>query len=333
MTEKPSTKLTKYTFDAEEVSKSFSVYRKSKEEIEEKLLAVNVTDEQSLQSAQLTFNRGKEMKDEIVKFSNELKSPFSETVNRIQSYFNAFIAPLSKNLDIASGKMLNFKTMESERLKEEANTKLEEVDKEFQVDLDNFNKLSKLCETSLCRIFGGTTTIGGKPTLFTQLNSIPECQHMRTVFEQKFPNPNSFGKYSPNVTMVKELSIQAINEIELGLKKNNLAEMPLGKLRLEEKFNLEMKKEAKRLDKEKKTQVKSIISASNIAMKGTRKTIAFQVLDMTKVPLTYLEVDEKAIQNYIASNREEIKAKLEENQSYEPIPGIKFYNNVTVVKS
>jgi hypothetical protein len=332
MTEKASTKLTKYTFDAEEVSKSFTPFRVKKEEVEKNLLELKVEDEISLNSAQMTFNRGKEIQDEIVKFSAELKAPFTETANRIQSYFNAFVSPLTKNLEIAGNKILNYKTMEAEKVKEAANKQLEDVSNEFKQNKDNFDKLEKLCVISVCRIFGGSAVVGGKETLFTQLNSVEAAQHMRKVFEEKFPNPDTFGKFAANVIMAKELAIQSINEIEIGLKGTGY-DFNLGKIKLEEKFQVELKKEIKQLEKENKLQVKTIGKSVQSVMKGTRKTIDYELIDITKVPLTYLCLDEKKVDDYLATHREELKQMLATHESVEAIKGVKFFNNVKVVKS
>lgn len=332
MSKEESIKITKYTFDAEEVSKSFLPYRVKKEEVEKKLLEINITDEVSLNSAQMTFNRAKEIKDEITLFNGELKLPFAETVNRIQSYFNSFLSPLSKNIEIAQSRILNYKTLQAKKAEEDATKMLEQINAEAQKNRDDFSKLEKLCATSVCRIFGGSAVVGGVPTLFSQINSVQGAQHMRSVFENKFPNTDIFGKYASNAIMVKELAIQAINEIEIGLKGNGY-DFVLGKIKLEEKFQVDMKKEAKSLEKEQKTQVKTIEKGVKMVMSGTRKTIDYEEMDITKVPLTYLTIDDKKVNDFIATHREEIKKALEKNDSAELIQGIKFFMNVKVVKS
>ena len=73
MTEK-NTKLSKYTFDAEEVSKSFAPYRTKKEEVEKKLLEIEIKDEITLNAAQTTFNRGRSCTAIFKKLSNFMLS-------------------------------------------------------------------------------------------------------------------------------------------------------------------------------------------------------------------------------------------------------------------
>ena len=77
---------------------------------------------------------------------------------------------------------------------------------------------------------------------------------------------------------------------------------------------------------------------AKMAMAGTRKTIEYTVIDISKVPLTFLTVDENAVAQYIAANREELKKELADAERsgekfVERIAGIKFFNNVSVVKN
>ena len=331
-------KLTKYTFDLEEVTKSYKHFVARKDEVEKKLLQVAISDELTLNAARTTLGKGKDLLKEINEFSDSLKRPFAETKSRIETYQKSFVAVLAKNVEIASGRILNYQTIEAEKARELEQKRLDELTAESDKDAADFERLNRLCVTSICRIFGGNCMVGGKETIFSPLSDEKECQHMRMVFEQKFPAPETFGKFAGNMAVIRELSINAINAIEIGYRNKNSLELALEKKLLEEKFDKELEKERKRVDKEKTKKEKEISSVAKMAMAGTRKTIEYTVIDISKVPLTFLAVDENAVAQYIAANREELKKELADAERsgekfVERIAGIKFFNNVSVVKT
>lgn len=323
---------TKSLLKNDEIQANFKAYKNEINKFETSLVNLKIENLNDCELATNSLTNAKTLVKTLSTIKDSLKSPYITTEKQIEEYFKLLVSPLNKAITVASNTILNFKTLEAQRLKENEKENLKNELQSFESKEKQLELLEKVANSSLARLFGGMAVIGGNKTLFEAPKDLNECQKLRFMFENKFPPMTSFGEFAPSVVVVKELSIKALNEIEQALKKNVTIDYEMLRKKFSIKIETEIQAEKKKFNKQKQKTEKQVKTAANIALKGIRKTIQFQLSDISLVPLNYLTIDEVAIKNYIASNRENLKKMLDETDKgfVEPIKGIQIYYDKNV---
>jgi hypothetical protein len=327
-----STLPAKSILSAEEIQKKFSAYKNQMAELETRLVNLNVSTQQDCDIATETLTKAKTLVKSIDEIQKDLKAPYTETSRQIESYFKKFAEPLNKAVKVASDIILNFKTIEANKAKEQEKENLKKVEEDFKDKIETLEKLSKIALSTIARLFGGMAKVAGKDTLFEGVNTLDDCTRLRVMFEQKFPSISDFGEMAPTAALIRETGLKALEDMESTLRKMKSPDKDFLKTIYEAKIMTEIASEQKRLNKTIIKAEKTVTTAAQVAMKGTRKEIKFVLTDISKVPLNYLELDETAIKNWIASNRELIKKRLDGSDApIEFIKGIQFYYDKKVI--
>ena len=316
-----------------EVQKHFAVYGKQLAQHERQLVNLSVNNDQEADIALQQIKSAKDLVKTVTTVSKELKAPYQETVKTIDSYFKKFLGSINSAINVAGTIVLNYKTVQAQKLKEEAEKNLESVSKESVEGRELLDKITRIAETTKARIFGGLGWKRGVKTFYEGVNTIEECEALLESIESTFPDITTFRHMAPTIAMIKELSINTLNTMCIDIRKGFAPDRKFLNAIYTEKVNAEILGEEKRLKKQELASKKKVIQAPSMVMKGTRKTIQFKLTDKSRVPLNYLEVDEKAVNEYISLHRDAIKKRLDaaDDKAIELIGGISFYYEKKVV--
>lgn len=316
-----------------QVQNHFAIYSKQLRNHEEKLVNITVSNEQESTIAEQQIKSAKDLVKQINQINADLKSPYQETVKMIDSYFKKFMGSIDKALSVASSILLNYKVVEADRLKRLAEESIKALVDENAESLEVINKIRHIAETIKARIFGGWGHYRGEKTHFEPVRDIQGAKVLLDSLENNFPDITSYKSMAPTVAMLRELAINTLNSIIRDIEANTAPDMKFLETYLTKKIDAEIISEEKRLKKQTASSKKKVAQAPAQVMKGVRKLINYQVNDKSRIPLNYLEVDSKAVNDYVSINREIIKKRLDaaDGKAIELIGGISFYYDKKVV--
>lgn len=317
--------IKKQVLKPEQIQKVFLSYKVQVERYEKDLTSLVINNDLDESSALMVYGKGKELLEKVTEIKKDFENPFAVALTDIRSYFTKFITPLSKSLEVGGNIILTYKSQKAESLKAAEEEKMKTLNDEFDLNFQKFETLKRIASNSIARIFGGIGKIKGIDTLFEMPSTVEECDSLKYSFENNFPSADNFGKFGPNSIMIKEYCLQKLNELRTMIANGKEIDNQFHKNLLSNKLESELEAEEKRLIKQKGADEKAVIKITASAFSNTRKTIKFEVMDISQIPLNYLMVNKKAVDDYEVVHREEIKAKLKDADTYEPIKGIKFY--------
>lgn len=327
-----SDKTPKQVLKSETIKEVFLSYSPQVQKLEKELSEIKVDSEIALNSAMTLFTRSKDLVDRIKEIKTEFKEPYSQAATSIESYHTMFITPLMKAIEVAGQRILTYKTSLAEKAKVEEAQKKQQLDSEFNIEYEKFQLLERVAITSYTKIFGGIAKVKGVDTVFDPVDSIEGCDSLILSFEEKFPSPNNFGRFGPNSIMIKEICLLKLNEVKNLILSGKEYDVAFHRTLLIKKIEEELESEKKRLEKQRKTEEKKIEKETSAVLSNTRNTVKYEVIDISLVPHNYLEVSKKMVDNYLGAHRADIRKVLDENGSYEPIKGIRFYYDTKITR-
>lgn len=155
--------------------------------------------------------------------------------------------------------------------------------------------------------------------------------------DEKFPSSESYDKFAPEIDKIKVNTINNIYELknifeminslndkikEEGIKKMN-------KLRADNQVETEymIHRIEKRVESESLKKFKELDLEIKSAKKNVRKSVKWEVTDRYRIPINYMNVEKRLVDNYQAAHLDEIKANIDSGKEQQSpmMPGIMFY--------
>lgn len=273
---------------------------------------------------------------EVDKVRKMLKEPYANTVKMIDSYCKGITDTLDRAKLRLTTQITNFKVVKEAQMKLEREQKLKELEALETEKREESEKISRIQQQLIARIYGGAYKIkDGTTKTVTGCIKSGDCVDLLKWINANVPAPTTFKHFG---IMYEDMLISV--KQKLAEHQNNLTELETkadfptireGAMRRINEARSEAIKETvediervdKLITKSIKSEIRSMDSEVNEAGKGVRETLKFMISDELLVPRDMLCVDEKKVTEYLNANKEKIKADLISNQ--ETIPGIKFY--------
>lgn len=284
-------------------------------------------------------NKSKEINEigkAIDNIHKDLKAPYLATCRTLDEYKKTVAEPIDKIKKAINDAIANYKTVQAAMARAELQKKGEQLRKIQEEKTEEINKIERIQKQLVARLYGGIWF--NKDGIRSQSSGClkPEdCDALVQFITDKYPKSSAYIHMSDESHLMKRdiLKLIAKHKVNLiGLSSENIqlrqkaledianAKIQAG-IKSEqaiEKLNVSAEKESK---KELSREEKNVKTAE----KGVRKILKFVVIDSTKVPLSYMMVDESAIKEYMSENIETIKKRLFSKDDVNDIPGVKFY--------
>jgi phage-related protein len=309
-------------------------------ELSDTLAQMEVKDDQGLAIFEGNLKDAKMILKGLKHVLEVLLTPLKTDMDLIKNAFKTPMDRIADSISKGNTKSLNYKEEKANILR----LKREEEERKIQEQLNQEKHLIAMIESLQRRmnayLFGGSfPTRDGEVQSSAGLNSLKECDNLLITIDHKFPSPETYGKFGSEVDKIRVKTIDniyALKDIfeminspkesvrEEGLKKmnklraDNQIETDYAIQKIEQKAEVESAKMISNLDKEIKN-----------AKKNVRRVVAWEVTDKYRIPVNYMNVDDRLVNNFKASSLEKIKEKIEsgEEASNPSISGIRFFFN------
>jgi len=312
-----------------QIEQDFSGFKKLIEDYNAKISKIEVKDDVSETELSLMLKSLNDLDKQIDDKRKELNSPFQEQITLHNDVAKFVMGLTPQVLTEGRKKLADYrirKEEENKRKAEELKKKAEEQKKTINADEAEQNVLKiRLLEHAKSTILKIAET-----ETYEQLNSVFDTEFRKYGWDE-------FKSVEKSVEKTKEIiknaassrkvfvMIEEPNEQQLKDAQTVLSQIFKTKTDIEGLIKKLSEKTAKTVEKMEEVAV-ATIEANKLtkASTGLRKTWTFDVLDISKIPIEYLQVNEKAIKNYIAKNLQ--GTKKEEDVSIE---GIRFYKKAS----
>lgn len=335
MAAKNSTALAKNSFVSPELlTEKFTYASKRVAELEKISVSVKVETEDQLVIAENNASETLSLIKEVETARKLLKEPYADTVKLIDSYCKNITENLERIKMRFTSEVTKFKVVREAQLKAERDAKVTEIKSLEEMKLDEANKLIRIFNQLIARIYGGHYNKKSGEVMIAPGCLEPEnCDHLDSWIQLNAPAKTDF-KYFQNEyeDMLMKIGLwlaeHKANLIDLmkmdyptaveGARRRINEASTLSRVQFEETKTAILKK----IEKEIKSEVRSIDNEINDAGKGVRDRIVYDIVNELIVPRDMLSVDSKKVNDYINANKEQIRAALAKGE--ETIPGIRF---------
>lgn len=261
----------------------------------------------------------------IEEYRKLLNKPLAEATKKVNGHTKPTTEKISFCLSRINKKITSFNELKLAQQKKEAEALKKKSEEENSNREEMIKRISHFSNMTLAIIFGGKIqTSAGEKNYPRPETSDDVMRIYNTIFE-KFPKPETFGVLKHNANELFTTALQIVEEIQLrDAKTNNLAEV------LNEYYAtaqtminqvlVDLNVTVQKLDKQVEKEIKTLTTSAGT---GLRRTITFKVLDISKIPIEYLQLNESMISSYCVGYRDDILKSLAEGKD-EIIPGIKF---------
>lgn len=313
--------------DVNDLDKSFEEVKPEIQRLQQIEFDVAILNNENLTVAQNQVRDAKEVLNNIETVRKLVKKPYLETTKLIDAYAKELADPIKKFVDARKGAIAAYKALLVAQKRKEEEAKKEEEKKIAKQKAEEADRILRIKSMLNARLYGGSyLTKKG-----TKVN-YPGCKDQEEVKQlMEFVNRNAT---SVKVQYMEDDYREMLNQFFYDAK--DFIE------KLDNKENIEnLKQQAEKKIEETKTTLKDKIieeahksiktseAETKDAGKGLRKNILYELDDLSKVPLEFITIDDRAVRKYLIDNREAILSSLREN--IQPVPGIRIYVKETYV--
>lgn len=296
-------------------------YRKKSTEMTEKLKKLTVTDEASNTIAGSILKEAGALVKEVDEQRKLLKAPFKDAADFIEETAGSVTDPVSAGIAIVKNKILAYADI-LEKQKVALQLKVQEEAKEKEAKLEALTEKLKRIDTQMyARLFGGKyKKADGSEIINPGCQCIEDCDAFEDFLNTKFPPMASFEQLTSNATALFKQTFDWIDDIRNVFKSEgseSTKKVIIAGIGKKYPF-MDMDAAREIAQAEIQTEAESIV-ADVPKVKGVVNTWSFEITDKSLVPRKFLCVDEKALKNYLTSNKE----NLVENDE-QTIPGVKI---------
>lgn len=265
------------------------------------------------------------IRDSIKKLTEEhkrIKEPFKQVVDIIDAEKRAVSKTLEDAKKGVEAKITSWNTLQS-RLEQERLQKEREKLEAAQRILDaEVSRLETIQNNLFARVFGGVMKLKNGDKKVDGVKTLEDLERVEQLIKDGFPSKTEFSPENEELyASVSAQILQFVERRKVQLYSNQTAAQDDETLSMAMKANENISTVKKTAQKELKSIDKKIENAG----KGFRREITFESVDMSKVPLKFLQLNESAIRDYIQNNRQEILDKLSSGKDQLGIiDGLKF---------
>lgn len=332
---KKSTPAVQSIVTLEVLTDKFKYASKRMEELDQASLSLKVSSDETLVIAENNTSASHGLLKEVDAIRKTLKAPYAETVKAIDSYCNSITANLERIKLRFSTEVAKYKALKEAQLKAEAESKINEIRAVEAEKKDEADKIARIKEQLLARIYGGTfTKKDGTVVPVTGCIASNQCDILDAWIQKSVPALDTFKHYKNEyedmlLDVGTKLAEHKLNLLDLEKQDYPSANEGAMKRIQESRAIAEVEKAEskaqfeKKIEKEIRSEVKSVNNEIDDAGKGMRSRIVYSVEDELLITRDFLSLDSTKVNAYINANKEKIESNIKEGK--ETVPGIKFY--------
>lgn len=320
----------------EEISKKFDDYKETSAKYDKYALALVIEDADKLAVASNNVAQISNALRQIEDIRKATGDPYFSTVKAINAYAGVLSAPLERLKATINGKITTYKILKEAQAKlkkEREATALAEVAEAKRKELARLTQIQNMIKAML---YGGVyNNMKNEPRSSDGCKTVQECEDLRKIVTEKFPAPASFKYCNKDAETIFSTIVGWIDAHSSSLdllskiptESNSLLNsiMSAGKSSADNDVT-EIKAEVtKNIEKETAKAEKKLDKEIANAKKGVRRTLQFEIVDESLVPVHYKIVDGSKITVFMSEHKEEIMAILASGNEVTEVPGIRFY--------
>lgn len=258
----------------------------------------------------------------LVKEHKRIKTPFFNLSKAVDQRKKKVQDVFDKGKTLIKNKLTSYNTLQAQAKQKELEEKQRKEKERLDALKAEINRLKNIQANVYARIYGGVMQLRTGNQNVETARTLEELEVIQNDINTQFPPRTAFdvensAVYDQTLTNCSQFIESRRNEILKGI---NVDIDHSTKLMMDSHESLEKSK--KGLGKE----MRSISKEMEQANKGFRKNILFETIDLSKVPVGFLQVNEQAVKQYIIDHREEILQKLKDSPTgrYDIINGLRM---------
>lgn len=298
----------------------------------------SIQSDAELTTAETNLKTAKTFLDKFEVIRKAIKKPFDDAGKMIQLFAKPISDPLEAEIVVLKGKMQLFietKEAEKKRLEEEAKAAMNESENQLKEGA----MLVNIRKQMIARIYGGTyTKLNGEEIETSGCLNLKDCDDLIIFVNTNWPSSkfvllNELAEENKNevITLIESRKEQLEHYLQVAEDdpagaveiKNQTIKLRNSLLNKVENENEALNASLSMEIQEQSTKVEIL---ENTKIGSTRKTVAFEVHDLSKIPMQYLTVNRDAVLMEGQSKKNMIDTHPEGI-----ITGIRFYFDKTVI--
>jgi len=284
---------------------------------------VNTDESQSI--AESKIRQVNSIKSAVEEKRKELNNPLNYIKNIVQQEAKRRDDDCVMTKSILNKKVTDFKNLKIAQLQAQENAKRKEEEADLKRKEAILDRINLILSNLTSFLFGGEVkTTKGDIIEKDAPESVDDLNVLKDYISKQFPDFSIFQEYESTMAEYYEMFMSDVEAFKIFIEHGQTEAISKLKIkyynlcnRTEEQAKKVIEKEEKEIDKKLEKELKD-------ASKGFRENLVYDVINMAEIPVRFLMVDPKKINDFIARNRDELKEKAKQNEGHKPIPGIQF---------
>lgn len=301
-----------------EALEKFGVVKEQLAALVESCYKLRVTDTTTLGISEQKLTECVQTAKVIEDKRKEIKEPFLQAGKDIDSIAKELSEPLLKAIAILKESQLEYQNKLASEVGDYVQSRIEAIKIAYNAKHEELDLIRRVFNKQHARIYGGTFVDNKGEAI--KCDCAKSVADLNDIASAKYPPEEKFVNFRDLYTRIVRTIDSFIEEATEYVEKGRISELiELGKSSEDigpKIINIEKQK----LVKEEDTEIKKVEKTIKEATKGIRETLDYELVDITKVPIEYLEINDKKVKNHIASHKDEIK----DGSTEFDIPGINF---------
>lgn len=316
------------------LTEKFNYASRRLSELEKVSVSVKVDTEEQLVVAENLASETLSLIKEVEASRKLLKGPYADTVKMIDSYCKTITENLERVKMRFTSEVTKYKVVKEAQLKAERDAKVTEIKTLEQEKTEEAERIIRIYSQIVARIYGGTYKRKDGENMVSPGCLTPEnCEELDEWIQLKVPAKETMKYFQTDYEdallqlglFLAEHKANLIDVLKPDYPTANIgaaARIYEARTGAQVQLNTLTELLMKKIEKEVKSEVRSIDNEIGEAGKGVRDRIVFEVIDELLVPRDMLSVDSRKVNDYINANKEQIREALSKGE--ETIPGIRF---------
>lgn len=300
---------------------------KKSEKLVEQAREVKVTDDATLVVAETSSAKINDLLKSIDKVRKENGQPYFDVKKAIDEKAKQITNPLESAKDIVNATIQGYRTIQKQKAAIEAEKILKEEQDRLAEKGAEYDRLMRIKTMIYAKMYGGSYTVANGLTKSSAgCLSVKDCDDLMKSIEMNFPLPKDFKYLSEESELLKSELIKDLFAHKANVIAGDHKKIANSRIDSSIAINTDRDKFAEEIEKESKKVEKTVEKTISQAGKGLRKTVTFDVWDLSIVPVQFVELNSTEVRKYMNENLDEIKKAIEIGNE-EPdsvIPGIRF---------
>lgn len=301
---------------------------------------INVKDDDTLNAAENASGTVNDFLKTVDEKRKLIKAPYLEATRTIDAFVKGITDPLTNAKTIINTNIANYKRVQEAAARAEQEAKEAEATKLADEKSEEIQRISRIESQLIARIYGGYwLNREGQRKTSSGCVAPKDCADLLEVIQKTLPPRDSFihmgAEYDKMITDVKiKLSEHNASLIELQsssktISDNARKEIEDAKMNATREINDKRDELTSEVISETRKVIKEAEKEVHEAGKGVRRTVMFEISDITEVPMEWLALDETKVREWANANKELVKKEMKDGNGI--IKGIKFTYKETYV--